>query len=91
MNDRDLNQSELAEMLGCAPNKINEIVNGKRSVTPEFALQLEEKFGLSANVWSRMQAEYDVWAARQEQENDEAEKAKVARKYHPRSAAKRYA
>ena len=64
MQDHDFNQTKLAEKLGCAPNKINEIVNGKRGVTPEFALQLEDLFGLSATVWGRMQVEYDVWLAR---------------------------
>jgi addiction module HigA family antidote len=64
MQDHDLNQTKLAEKLGCTPNKINEIVNGKRGVTPEFALQLEDLFGLSASVWGRMQVEYDVWVAR---------------------------
>ena len=64
MEDHNLNQSELAKKLGCAPNKINEIVRGKRGITPEFAIQLEEIFGLDAAVWVRMQAEYDVWLAR---------------------------
>jgi addiction module HigA family antidote len=41
--------------------KINEIVNGKRGISPEFALGLEEAIGASAEMWVRMQAEYDLW------------------------------
>jgi len=39
--DMNLNQTQLAELLGCLPKKINEIVNGKRSISPQFALELE--------------------------------------------------
>lgn len=60
MKDAGLNQSQLAAKLNCAPRKINEIVNGKRGITPEFALQLEEVLGTSAEMWVRMQAEWEV-------------------------------
>lgn len=40
MNQMNLNQSQLAHICGCLPRKINEIVNGKRSISPEFALTL---------------------------------------------------
>jgi addiction module HigA family antidote len=59
-----LNQSQLAEKCGCSPRKINEIVNGKRSITPEFALVLEKVLKTSAEMWVRSQAEYDLWIAR---------------------------
>ena len=77
MKDHELNQSQLAEKLGCAPNKINEIVNGKRGITPSFALQLEELFGMSANIWCRMQSEFDVWKARMDERvNERAPRAR---------------
>ncbi len=65
MADMGLNQSELATRCGCAPRKINEIVNGKRGISPQFALVLEEVLGTTAELWVRMQAEYDLWEARQ--------------------------
>jgi addiction module HigA family antidote len=43
---------------------VNEIVNGKRGVSPEFALVLERELGTSAEMWVRMQADYDLWAVR---------------------------
>jgi antitoxin HigA-1 len=60
-----LSQSALAAKCGCAARKINEIVNGKRSITPEFALVLEKVLGTSAEMWVRMQADYDLWVVRQ--------------------------
>lgn len=59
-----LNQSTLAVQCGCASRKINEIVNGKRGISPDFALVLETVLGTSAEMWVRMQADYDLWTAR---------------------------
>ena len=64
MNEMGLNQSQLAEECKCSPRKINEIVNGKRAISPEFALVLEKTLGTSAEMWVRMQADYDLWYAR---------------------------
>ena len=64
MKELGLNQSQLAEKCGCSPRKINEIVNGKRSISPEFALVLERVLGATAEMWVRIQAEYDLWLAR---------------------------
>ena len=64
MTEMALNQSQLAQKCLCSPRKINEIVNGKRSISPQFALQLERILGTTAEMWVRMQAEYDLWQAR---------------------------
>jgi antitoxin HigA-1 len=64
MKELGLNQSQLAEMCQCSHRKINEIVNGKRSISPEFALILEKVLGTTAEMWVRTQAEYDLWVAR---------------------------
>ncbi len=65
MSQMHLNQTELANLCGCAPRKINEIVNGKRAISPSFAIVLESVLGTPAEMWVRMQAEYDLWEARQ--------------------------
>ena len=65
MKEMGLNQTALSERCGCSHRKINEIVNGKRSVSPDFALVLERVLGTTAEMWVRMQAEYDLWAARE--------------------------
>jgi len=64
MAEMALNQSSLAKLCGCAPRKINEIVNGKRAISPSFAIVLEKTLGTSAEMWVRMQADYDLWEAR---------------------------
>ncbi len=65
MSQMGLNQSTLAKQCGCSPRKINEIVNGKRGISPSFAIVLETTIGASAEMWVRMQAEYALWEARQ--------------------------
>jgi addiction module HigA family antidote len=64
MAEMNLNQSGLAALLGCSPRKINEIVNGKRAISAEFAIELESALKTSASMWVRMQAEYDLYQAR---------------------------
>ena len=65
MDQMSLNQSALAKLCNCAPRKINEIVNGKRGISPSFAIILESVLGTTAEMWVRMQAEFDLWEARQ--------------------------
>jgi addiction module HigA family antidote len=65
MTQMGLNQSALAKLCDCSPRKINEIVNGKRGISPSFSIILESVLGTSAEMWVRMQAEFDLWEARQ--------------------------
>lgn len=67
MKEMGLSQTDLAELCGCRPRKINEIANGKRGISAEFALILERVLGTAAQMWARMQAEYDVWEAKQKE------------------------
>ncbi len=64
MTEMSLSQTALAALCECSPRKINEIVNGKRGISPSFAIVLESAIGTSAEMWVRMQAEYDLWEAR---------------------------
>ena len=64
MPEMGLNQTTLAGLCECSPRKINEIVNKKRGISASFAIVLESKLGTSAEMWVRMQAEYDLWEAR---------------------------
>jgi antitoxin HigA-1 len=65
MQDHNLNQTEVAELLDCSHRKINEIIHGKRGISAAFALDLEKAFKMPAEMWVRMQAEYDLWVERQ--------------------------
>jgi len=64
MKEMDLNQTQLAKKCKCSHRKINEIVNGKRAISPEFAIVLEKVLGTTAEMWVRIQAKYDLWVAR---------------------------
>jgi len=64
MKEMGLNQSQLAQKRKCSPRKINEIVNGKRAISPEFAIVLEKILGTTAEMWVRMQVDYGLWNAR---------------------------
>ncbi len=64
MKEMGLKQTQLATKCDCSHRKINEIVNGKRSISPEFVLVLETVLGTNAEMWVRIQAEYDLWVAR---------------------------
>ena len=61
MRDRKYNQSTLAKALGCTKKKINEIVNGKRGISPSFSIQLAKLFSTTPEMWNRLQADYDLY------------------------------
>lgn len=55
-----ISQYRLAKDISVPPRRINEIVHGKRAITPDTALRLSRYFGLSERFWSNMQARYDL-------------------------------
>jgi addiction module HigA family antidote len=55
-----LSQNRLAIELSVDARRINEIVLGTRSVTADTALRLSRYFGVSAQFWLGLQAEYDL-------------------------------
>lgn len=59
-----LSQYALAKAIGVPQIRISEIVNGKRSITPDTALRLARYFKTSAEFWMGMQTTYDLETAR---------------------------
>ena len=57
---RHITQSALAEHLGIPIQRINEIVRGKRAVTPETAWLLAGALGTTPEFWVSLQAKYDM-------------------------------
>lgn len=49
-----------AKVLGVSRQALNNLVNGKASITPEMAIRLDKAFGGGAEVWLRMQTSYDL-------------------------------
>lgn len=57
---RGWSQTELAEILGRPPRLINEIIAGKRAITPETAKGLAAAFGTSAEFWMNLETSYQL-------------------------------
>ncbi len=58
-----LTQTELARRLEVSYPRLNEIINGRRSVTPDTALRLSRVLGMSADFWLGLQQDWDLWHA----------------------------
>ena len=56
----EISQYRLAKDINVPPRRINEIVLGKRAVTPDTALRLSLFFGLSERFWINLQTRYDI-------------------------------
>lgn len=56
---REITQREFAQNIGLSPSVLNEILNGKRSVTTEYALLFEASLGIEADLWLRVQSDYN--------------------------------
>ena len=54
----------LARDIDVPPNRISEMVNGKRAITADTALRLGKYFGVSPELWLGLQADYDLRLAR---------------------------
>jgi addiction module HigA family antidote len=59
----NLSQNQLALALRVPARRINEIVQGKRSITPDTALRLAHYFGMSPQFWLGLQMDYALDAA----------------------------
>jgi antitoxin HigA-1 len=70
----NITQSELADKLGIPFQRVNQIVKGRRSVTPATALRLSRLFGTSVEVWLNLQTAYDVYEAEQAPDAREIQK-----------------
>jgi addiction module HigA family antidote len=58
-----LTQGALAEAMGVERKLVNEICNGRRSVTADTALMLARVFGNSPEFWLNVQRRTDLWEA----------------------------
>lgn len=75
----NLTQRDLADAIHVPYQRINEIVNGRRGVTPSTALRLSKFFGTSADFWLNLQLRWDLYAAQQA----ETDELKTIRPYQP--------
>lgn len=60
LKSMEISQYRLAKDINVPARRINEIVQSKRSITPDTALRLSKYFGLSERFWINLQARYDL-------------------------------
>ena len=60
MEPMGISMNQLSRDIVVPPNRISEIVNGKRGITADTALRLERYFGIEAQFWLNLQSEYDL-------------------------------
>lgn len=77
----DMSGRQLAEALGVSPNRISEILRGRRAISADTALRLARWLGTSATVWLNLQQAYDLEVAESESG------AAIEREVTPRSPA----
>ena len=60
----NISQRELADAIHVPYQRINELVNQKRGISPSTALRLAKFFGVSAGFWLSLQTRWDLYKAR---------------------------
>lgn len=71
-----LSQQDLANAIRVPYQRVNELVNGKRGITPSTALRLAKFFGMSPDFWMNLQLRWDLYHAA---EAEGAELKRIAR------------
>jgi addiction module HigA family antidote len=56
-----MSQTELAAKIHVSYPRINELIHGKRGITPDTALRLEQLFGMEAQFWLNLQLAWDLY------------------------------
>jgi addiction module HigA family antidote len=73
--------NQLANVLHVPANRLNQIVHGKRGITPDTSLRLARYFGFSPQYWLNLQTHYDLELARRSSMDE------IERQIKPREAA----
>ncbi len=80
VDELGLSIAEAAKGLGVTRQQLYNVVNGKSAITPEMALRLEKALGGTADLWLRMQVNYDLAQVRRN------ERAIKVRRLSPKAA-----
>ena len=67
LNPMGLTQRELADNIHVPYQRVNDIVNGRRGITPNTALRLAKFFNMSADFWMNLQLRWDLYFAQQDE------------------------
>ncbi len=79
-----ITQRQLADAIHVPYQRINELVNGRRGVTPSTALRLARFFDMSAGFWMNLQLRWDLYWA---QKSEKSQLRRIRRHRRPSGAA----
>ncbi len=65
-----ITQRQLADAIHVSYQRINELINGRRGITPSTALRLANFFSMSAEFWLNLQLRWDIYLAQQEERKE---------------------
>ena len=66
LSELNLSASALARQINVPPNRISQIIQGKRAITGDTALRLGHWFGMSPQFWLNLQSQFDLRVAEME-------------------------
>src|SRR3984957_14712234 len=66
LEETGLSAKKLPDTIGVPPNRMYQLLAGKRSMTADTALRLGRYFGMSADFWMNLQSAYELDLARQQ-------------------------
>ena len=81
MEPMEISMNKLSRDIAVPPNRISEIVKGKRGISADTALRLERYFGVEAQFWLNLQSEYDLRMIKRKIGNDIEQRIIPAKKF----------
>ena len=91
LRERKLTQKQLALETGIKPSVLSETINGKRPVSKNMALALEQTLGIPADIWLNLQTQYDLDSVRIAEGNNLRETVSVTIPINDRNLLKEIA
>ena len=82
-----LSAKKLADVIEVPPNRLYQLLAGKRNVTADTALRLSQYFGMSADFWMNLQSAYELDLAREQHGKDIMRIPKRSETAEPRPVA----
>jgi HTH-type transcriptional regulator/antitoxin HigA len=65
---REMSQADFARRCGRSPKLVSEIISGKAPIEPETAIQFEHVLGMDASIWLNLEAAYQLFRAKQQEQ-----------------------
>ena len=70
LEELNMTQQQLADAIDITRVRINEIILGKRSITPDTAFRLAKFFNTTPEFWINLQSHYDMWNTLQKRKKE---------------------